>query len=65
MAHVRAIRDLLALGLTPSRTGATSPPVQLVVDDPQRRCARADAVSLAFGVVETPACGNRSAIAIG
>ncbi|MDX3233617.1 MerR family transcriptional regulator [Streptomyces sp. ME19-01-6] len=51
-AHVRAIRELLALGLTVQALRGIADRIQLLVDDPQRRCALADAASPASGVVE-------------
>ncbi|MFD7280734.1 MerR family transcriptional regulator [Streptomyces sp. NPDC059862] len=52
VARVRVIRELLALGLTVQDLRGIADRIQLLVDDPQRRCARADAASPASGVVE-------------
>ncbi|MDQ1045017.1 MerR family transcriptional regulator [Streptomyces sp. V4I2] len=52
VAHVRVIRELLALGLTVQDLRGVADRIQLLVDDPQRRCTRAEGASSASGVVE-------------
>ncbi|GAA3503322.1 MerR family transcriptional regulator [Streptomyces prasinosporus] len=52
IARVRAIRELLGLGLTVEDLRGIADRIQLLVEDPGRRCANADATSPASGVVE-------------
>ncbi|WP_151770025.1 MerR family transcriptional regulator [Streptomyces abyssomicinicus] len=52
VARVRVIRGLLALGLTIEDLRGISDRIQLLTDEPGRRCAGADAASPASVVVD-------------
>ncbi|MGC0334645.1 MerR family copper efflux transcriptional regulator [Streptomyces sp. SAI-170] len=51
VARVRVIRELLALGLTVEDLRGIADRIQLLVEDPQRRCADNDPAARGSGVV--------------